>query len=121
MAVYDSFTKLLLHCDGTSNTFIDEIGKTITPAGNATQSTTQSKFGGKSAYFDGTGDYLTIPDSIDFNFNSTPFTIDLWVNWVGGLISPLLHTNNTSQYIGLYANYAGNVMFTTETLYLVLM
>jgi len=30
-------------------------------------------------YFDGTGDYLSIPVSNDFNFGSGDFTIDLWV------------------------------------------
>lgn len=30
------------------------------------------------AYFDGTGDYLTIPNSTDFDFGSGDFTIDGW-------------------------------------------
>jgi hypothetical protein len=56
---------LLLHMDGTGNTFVDSspLPKTITANGNATQSATQSKFGGKSAAFDGSGDYLSITDN----------------------------------------------------------
>jgi hypothetical protein len=58
-----SNVQLLLHMDGTGNTFTDSSGtpKSITAFGSATQSTSQSKFGGKSAAFDGSGDYLTTP------------------------------------------------------------
>jgi hypothetical protein len=61
-----SNVSLLLHMDGTGSTFVDSspAPKTITAAGNATQSTAQSlgsSFGGKSAAFDGSGDYLTTP------------------------------------------------------------
>ncbi len=77
--VIDSYTKLLLHMDGTngSTTFTDEIGKTVTPYGNAQISTAQSKFGGASALFDGTGDYLTTPTTTDFQFGSGAFTVDM--------------------------------------------
>jgi hypothetical protein len=76
----DASTKLLLHGDGAGATFTDsEVSpKTIAAYGNATQSATQSKFGGKSIYFDGSGDYLSIPDSEDFNFGSGDFSIDFW-------------------------------------------
>jgi hypothetical protein len=80
---WDSYIKLLLHCNGTdgSQTFIDEIGKTVTAIGNAQIDTAQSKFGGASGLFDGAGDYLSIPDSDDWNFGSGDFTIDLWVRF----------------------------------------
>lgn len=55
----------LLHCDGAndSTTFTDSSRspKTVTPAGNAKISTTENKFGGSSAYFDGSGDRLNGP------------------------------------------------------------
>jgi len=81
-AATDQYTRLLLHSDGSGSTFVDSESrpKTITANGDATQSAVQSKFGGKSAYFDGTGDYLFIPDSDDWNFGSGDFTIDFWVN-----------------------------------------
>jgi len=46
MAVDDSFTKLLLHCDGTdgSTTFTDESGKTVTAVGNAQIDTAKKVF-----------------------------------------------------------------------------
>lgn len=73
---------LALKCDGTngSTTFTDEKGKTVTVVGNAQISTAQSKFGGASGYFDGTGDYLTIPAGSDFDFGTTgDFTVEAFV------------------------------------------
>jgi len=78
---WDSYTKLLLHSDGTdtSTIFNDEIGKTVTANGNAQIDTAQSEFGGASGLFDGTGDYLKTTNTVtDFNFTSGNFTIDLW-------------------------------------------
>jgi hypothetical protein len=43
-------------------------------------STTQSKFGGSSMFFDGTGDYLTLPFNPSFNLGVGNFTIEFWVN-----------------------------------------
>jgi hypothetical protein len=64
--------------DGTGNTFTDSSGtpKTITASGNATQSTAQSKFGGKSAYFAASGDYLSVSG---VNIGTSNFTIEMWV------------------------------------------
>ena len=76
---------LLLHGDGTdgSTTIIDNAPtpKTVTCFGNAKISTTQSKYGGASLKFDGTGDYLSTPHSADLSLISGDFTIELWV-WV---------------------------------------
>jgi hypothetical protein len=49
--------------------------------GNAQISTTQSKFGGSSMSFDGTGDYLTSnPATTDlYAFGSGDFTIEMWL------------------------------------------
>ncbi len=52
--------------------------KTVTTNGNAQTSATQSKFGGASAYFDGSGDYLSLANSADWAFGSGDFTIDYW-------------------------------------------
>ena len=83
----DSNTLLLLHCNGdnTGTTFVDDVGtnemprtpKTITASGNAQISTAQSKFGGASALFDGTGDRLTVTSTGDFGF-SGDFTLEGW-------------------------------------------
>ena len=83
--VPDVNTLLLLHCNGadTSTTFIDSSRshKTVTPNGNSQIDTAQSKFGGASSLFDGTGDYLSVPDSEDWNFGTGSFTFDFWVRF----------------------------------------
>jgi hypothetical protein len=74
---------LLLHGDGTngSTTITDSspTPKTVTAEGNAQISTVQSKFGGASIAFDGTGDYLTVPSSPEFAFGTQDFTVEAWV------------------------------------------
>jgi len=79
-------TVLLLKGDGTngSTTILDSSKvagspKTVTAIGNAQISTAQSKFGGASIAFDGTGDYLNIPSSVDFQFGTGNFTIETWL------------------------------------------
>jgi hypothetical protein len=47
--------------------------------GNARISTTQSKFGGSSMYFDSSGDYLIAPSTDAFNFGTGDFTIECWM------------------------------------------
>ena len=46
--------------------------------GNAQISTTQSKFGGSSMYFDGSGDYLVTPSSPVNTLGSGDFTVEFW-------------------------------------------
>ncbi|GAG41254.1 unnamed protein product, partial [marine sediment metagenome] len=62
---------LLIPADGENNstTFTDvsRAQHAITAHAHAKISTAQYKFGGSSAYFDGDGDYLSIPDSDDWN------------------------------------------------------
>ena len=79
---YFSSVVLLLHCDGTdgSTTFTDVKGHTVTANGNAHIETDDSKFGGASGYFDGTGDYLTSADSGDWNFGTGDLTKEMWIN-----------------------------------------
>jgi hypothetical protein len=76
---------LLLPFDGTGNTFVDSSAtpKTITAVGNATQSATQSKFGGKSLFTDGSGDSITATDS-SFAFGTGDFTVEMWVRPTAG-------------------------------------
>ena len=78
---YYSAVSLLLPMDGTngSTTFTDSSlnALTVTAVGNAQISTTQSKYGGASAYFDGTGDYLS-STSTQLDFSTGDFTIEFW-------------------------------------------
>jgi len=83
----DANTVLLLHMDGAnaSTQFFDDTAnrtqKGIQAIGNAQISTAQSQFGGSSWLGDGTGDYLRIANSNDFNFGSGNFTIEGWLRY----------------------------------------
>ena len=50
---------------------------------HAQVSTSKSKFGGGSVYFDGSGDYLALPPSTDFLFGTGDMTIEAWIYWDG--------------------------------------
>jgi hypothetical protein len=80
---YFSNVSLLLTGDGTagSTTFTDVSSspKTLTAYGNVQISTTQVKYGSGAMYFDGSGDYLSLSSTSDFNFGSGDFTIELWI------------------------------------------
>jgi len=75
----------LLHFDGAdaSTTFTDQSGKIWTANGNAQIDTAQSKFGGSSAYFDGTGDWIQTPDSPDWSTGTGDFTVEMWIKTPG--------------------------------------
>lgn len=79
--------KLLLRGDGLSGStsVVDAslVPKTMTAVGNAVVSLTQSKFGGSSLAFDGTGDSISTPFSSDFAFGTGDFTLEAWV-YIGG-------------------------------------
>jgi len=72
-------TTLLLHANGTTFTDSSVYSRIVTAYGTAQISTSQSKFGGASGAFDGNGDYVTVPDSSDWDFGTSDFTIDFWV------------------------------------------
>jgi hypothetical protein len=83
----DSYTVFMLHCDGANgSTIITDsetagAAKSQTAQGDAKIVTAQAKFGTGSLYFDGTGDYVTSPDSDDWFMDDDPFTIDFWTRF----------------------------------------
>ena len=76
---YFGSVALLLHMDGSGSTFVDS---SPTPkevaAVNATQSATQSRWGGKSAFFTGTS-RLSSSTSSAFAFGTGDFCVEMWV------------------------------------------
>tara|TARA_B100000676_G_scaffold37943_1_gene35805 strand:+ start:218 stop:1366 length:1149 start_codon:yes stop_codon:yes gene_type:complete len=91
--------KLLLPFDGsngaTSTTDSSNTGNTITFNGNAQISTTQSKFGSSSAYFDGTGDYIDLGgSSLRSVCDSGDFALELW-----------FYQDSRSSWTNLITNY----------------
>jgi hypothetical protein len=87
-----SNVKLLIHGDGAIFSDSATSGTThdITPTGSyhtyshggiapaMAFATSGKKTPSAGCYFDGTGDYLQIPDSADWDFGTGAFTIDLW-------------------------------------------
>lgn len=76
---------LHLAMDGAdaSTTFTDKspYPHTVTANGTAQIDTAQFKFGGASGLFNGSTDYLTIPDNDNWFFGTGDFTIEFWVRF----------------------------------------
>jgi hypothetical protein len=83
--------------------------------GNAQISTTQSKWGGSSMYFDGTGDYLNFPSSQLFGLGTGDFTIEFWLylNTVSGTqnLCDFRNATATEVAITLYMNLASPTLY----------
>jgi hypothetical protein len=72
-------TQLLLN--GTNAGIVDSSARSVNETvGNAQVSTAVKKYGSGSMYFDGTGDWLLVPNSVDLNFGTGDFTVECWVN-----------------------------------------
>jgi len=89
-----------------STTFTDSEStpKTVTVNGNAQIDTAQSKFGGASGLFDGTGDYLSLADSADWDLSGDFFISGWWKsnargNYLG-LVDSLTSSAGTTVYTG---------------------
>lgn len=80
---YYANVSMLLPMNGANNgtvfTDYSPTPKTVTRYGDAKTVTAQSKYYGSSGYFDGTGDYLSVPDNAEFELAGGEFTADAWV------------------------------------------
>jgi len=101
--VTDQNTVLLLHCDGTNGSMVfpdsalaGDAPHTITPSGSTQVSTAQSKFGGSSALFNGTTDYMSIADSPSWALGSDDFTIEIQVRFNTLAVNQYFITQRTS-------------------------
>lgn len=77
----DNKAGFLMHMDTSSFTDEDCPGdgkKVVTNTGTILQNTTNFKFGGSSANFDGTTKYFSIPNDADTNW-AGQFTVDCWI------------------------------------------
>ena len=126
---YFMYNSLLLPGNGTNlaqnNTFLDGSTNnfTITRAGNTTQGTFSPYGANWSNYFDGTGDYLTVPSSSAFQITGD-FTIEAWVyatsiNTYQNIMSQYQNSTNSfacgyNSTQGWYFNYANNAAEVTN-------
>lgn len=82
--------------------------------GNAQVSTSVKKYGTGSLYFDGAGDYLTMPASVNLDMGSGDFTIEGWVyansfaNY-RALISLANNISNGYSAVRMRVNSSGNL------------
>ena len=120
----DADTKLLIHFNGADGaqtyTTEDAGSRTVTFTAEAQLDTAQAKFGSASLLLDGTGDYVGVPDSDDWDFGTGDFTFDLQVRWntVTGTQEMLSSWEDASNFIrfykagdgtiGIWANRAGS-------------
>jgi len=75
------FAVVLLLATSFRSAYASPGSHAVTAYGNAQIDTAQSKFGGAAGLFDGAGDYLSTPDSVDWAFGSGDFTIDFRVRF----------------------------------------
>jgi Concanavalin A-like lectin/glucanases superfamily len=70
----------ILLTNSTNAGIYDQTAKNdLITVGSAQISTAQSKFGGSSIYFNGSTDYILIPDNPGLNMGSSDFTIEFWI------------------------------------------
>ena len=131
---YSNVTLLLPFNGSNGSTTFTDYSLTYTPFtvfGNTQISSTQSKFGGSSAYFDGNGDYLSAPGGSQFAFGIGNFTIECWVYHTGGSDRTIIRHGLTSgttagswelniqgnNLLGFFWNYytAGNWLISSGT------
>jgi len=74
--------------------------------GDAKISTTQSKFGGSSMYFDGTGDYLSIPrNNAILDPGSGDFTYECWLYLVGTQRGSIIGSGSGGNVFTIWIDY----------------
>ena len=117
---YYNSSSLLCHFDSLNpaGRFIDNSRNNfaITSSGGAGLSTSQYKFGGASAYFDGSGDYLTTPLSSNLQFGTGDFTIECWNYMIARINSfPTIFSNYNSYTVGALSLFAGHGSGTTTS------
>ena len=114
---FDSVNAAGRFIDNSRNNFV------ITSSGGAGLSTSQYKFGGASAYFDGTNDYVsTTYNTALFDWWTVDYTLEMWVYAIsfpaatgsGGSVGNLIGNmsfNGDTNYWSFGTNSSGNVKF----------
>jgi hypothetical protein len=103
---YDNLVLAMPFNAATGLTDVSSRNRNPAAYGNTTISTAQSKYYGSSAYFDGSGDYLSLVSSNDFKFGTGDFTVEAWIYQTADNTYPTLFE------IGNHLNSSGIVFIT---------
>lgn len=111
-----SYTKLLMHFDGADGATVMTCatGQIVSTYGTAQLDTAQKKFGTASLLLDGTSDYVSVPDSNDWNINfATEFAFDCWLrfNDTTGVQTILDQYQDAANYWAFYKDAAHKLSF----------
>jgi hypothetical protein len=113
------YTKLLLHFDEAILVDSCATPKTLTPYGGITS--VLPKIGTNVLVFNGTNQYISIPDSADWNFGSGDFTIDFWAytldNQTNKYILSLGNRSSCSVEFSIFSGSARPAIFIANTAY----
>ena len=84
---------------------------TITANGDVTNTRAQKKIGSSSIKFDGTGDYLEMPDSSDWDFGSGSWTVEGWFNVSSWTDSSFIwnHWQDDNNFVGIRVLTGGDL------------
>ena len=112
----DSYTHLLLHLDHDVS---DDGNTSHTPVENGTDAMFPGYFNG-GAVFDGTGDSITIPDSLDWDIaadNTEDWTLDLWLNTtsVASTVAIIDQHEETNNWWALYNSAVSGLTYVVRT------
>jgi hypothetical protein len=92
--------------------------KTVTVVGNTFLDTAQSRFGGRSARFDGINDKLSVASNIDFAFGLGAWTIELWARLnntnINQTLVDLRNSTSSQQAVFLRVNSENDVELTVN-------
>lgn len=123
----DTYTSVMLHCDGTNNStanLVDSSSLYTTTtffgwplAGNAKLSNTAVKFGTTSASFDGTAGTYAATTLNPHVFPSSDFTIDFWANFNATTLGQTAFSQTDLTSIG-FGSFMGFVTSSATLLYL---
>lgn len=115
----DDSTLLLVHCNGSdgSTIFTDDnvtptprTAVTLTPNGNLQIDTAQSEFGGASALFDGTGDYLSFDANVLNDLPGNDYTMEMWARFSDtGTFRTLLANQGTNGAVFLQRDNSNKI------------
>ncbi len=106
-----------LLCNFTNGGIFDNTkNNVLTTVGNSQVSTSVVKYGTGAMYFDGTGDYLTMPSSNNFAFGTGNFTVEAWIYLQGTTGHKTIFSTRSGAIVDAAAFTIG-LYPTTNTLY----